>query len=205
MRLNRIFAVIFIIIFTTCASKSSREERILNSAGEENKYESYLVDAEQYTTGGVKYHRKYHKYLIGIAAVITEEKDLNISKGSIGFYYDKKKDIKDELYLGVDVNVSNEYTDPGTSYSEVAVAQLRRHLKEILYVVYSCRTVFSEEEIVGIVVGIRWERDNVSESANIWIDEGDVIRFEEKKLTFNELLHRNTITDTNDKIIKLSI
>ena len=200
----RIPAFIFIIIFTTCASTNSREEHILNYADEKKTaYEEYLAGENQYTTGGIEYHKKYYKYLIGIATVSIEEKKLNIVKQSIGFYYDKKKNVKNELYLGLDLIVSGDY--PYESYNEAAVAQLRTYLREVLYIINSCRTVFTENEVAGMVVGFKWTRGSLNESVNIWIDKKDVILFEDNSLTFDELVYRNTITNTEGKIIKLPI
>lgn len=199
----RIAALICIIILTTCASKHSREEHILDNSGEDSNYQSYLADESEYTTDGIRYHKKYYKHLIGLATVFTEEKKLDIVKKSIGFYYDKKRDNKNELYLGLDLIVVNEY--PYTSYNEAAVTFLRRYLCDVIYTVYSCRTVFEEDEIIGIVVGFKWERDNKNESVNIWIYKKDVLLFEEKRLTFEELIYRNFITNSEGKIIKLPI
>ncbi len=207
MILTRIIIFLFCIMLTSCVSRdNNREEQILNYTDESvNKYESFLVNPEQYTTGGAKYHKAYHKHLIGIARTIVEEKGLNVVERSIGFYYDKKKNIKDELYLGLDINVSLEYSKSYSSYSEAAITQLRKYLKDVMYIVHSCKTVFSEKEVVGIVIGIRWMRSNRGENVNIWIDQDDVIRYEKNKLTFNEVIHRNTITNTQGKIIKLPI
>ena len=200
----RISSFIFLIILTTCASTSSREDHILNYADDnKTKYEEYLAGENQYTTGGIQYHKKYYKYLIGIATVSIEEKKLNIVKQSIGFYYDKKKNMKNELYLGLDLTASGDY--PYESYNEAAAAQLKNNLRDVLYIIYSCRTVFTENEIAGMVVGFKWARGSLSESVNIWIDKKDVILFEDNKITFDELIYRNTITNTEGKIIKLPI
>ncbi len=200
----RIPAFIFLIIFTTCASTSGREEHILNYTSEKKTaYDEYLAGENLYTTGGIQYHKKYYNYLTGIAAVSVEEKKLNIVKQSIGFYYDKKKNIKNELYLGLDVTVSGDY--PYESYNEAAAAQLERYLRDVLYIINSCRTVFTENEVAGMVVGFRWTRGSIGEGVNIWIDKKDVILFEDGRLLFDELVYRNTITNTEGKIIKLPI
>jgi hypothetical protein len=196
--------MLFIIIFTTCASTSSREGHILDFTEEKKtSYGEYLAVENQYTTGGVEYHKKYNSYLIGIAAVAIEEKKLNIVKQSIGFYYDKKKNVKNELYLGLDVNIGEDY--PYQSYNEAAVTRLKKYLRDLLYIINSCRTVFAENEIAGMVVGFKWTRGSLNESVNIWIDKKDVLLFEDGKLTFDELICRNTITDTEGKIIRLPI
>ncbi len=207
MFLCRTIIILCIVMLTTCSlTDNNREEKILEYTDESvNRYESFLVDPAQYTTSGVQYHKRYHKYLIGVARIVTEEKELDIVKSSIGFYFDKKKNVRDELYLGLDINTSLEYSRSYSSYSEAAITQLRKYLNNVLYIIHSCKTVFFENEIVGIVIGINWTRDDVQESVNIWIDQNDVIRYEEKKLTFNELIHRNTITNTQGKIIKLPI
>jgi hypothetical protein len=37
----------------------------------------------------------------------------------------------------------------------------------------------------------------------MWIDKKDVLRFEKKELTFNEIIQRNIVTNTEGKVIKL--
>ena len=65
--------------------------------------------------------------------------------------------------------------------------------------------MFSENEVVGMVIGIFWEAKNSEEMLNIWIDKRDVLLFEGKRLTINELIERNTITNSECKVIRLPI
>lgn len=209
MKFSKSIIVLNILVLLACASKDSREGRILevadNNSSNESKFDKYLVNKALYTTGGKKYHDKFYKYLIGIAAIVIEEKGMNISERSIGFYYDKKKNVKNELFLGLDVKVPVDSIYTYSSFREVAVVQLKKYLKEILYILHSCKSIFTEDEIAGIVVGISWLRDKSDENINIWIDKKDVIQFEKNKLTFTELIIRNTTTNTTGKIINLPI
>ncbi len=60
-----------------------------------------------------------------------------------------------------------------------------------------------EKEVVGSVIGIRWEREKTTEIVTIWITKSDVIRYEMKELTFDEIIQRNFVTNTEGKIIRL--
>ncbi len=204
------YIITFIILLSGCASKNSREERILDIADEsvsksKSKYDIYMVDSEKYTTNGKKYHDRYYKYLVGIAAITIGINKMNIRKNSIGFYFDKKKNVKNELYLGLDVMVPVDPVYSFSSYTEVGVVQLKKYLTDVLFIIHSCKTIFKEDEVIGIVVGMSWIRDKSEESINIWIDKKDVFQFENNKLTFNEVILRNTITNINGKIINLPI
>ena len=65
--------------------------------------------------------------------------------------------------------------------------------------------IFVEKEIVGMVMGLNWTIKGSKETVNIWIDEKDALHFEQKKLTIDELIDRNFITNTHGKIIRLPI
>ncbi|MFH0975769.1 MAG: hypothetical protein V1874_08290 [Spirochaetota bacterium] len=206
MLLKKSFIVFFLIILTSCSSADSREEKILKYSDDkekQNKYEIYLVNTDNYTTIGAEYHNKYYQYLIGIARSVTEEKNISIAEKSIGYYYDKREDKKNKLYLGIDINVPPDISPGNSPYQTIALSQLRKYLTDILYILQSCRTIFVEKEIVGSVIGVRWVRETVTESVTIWIDKHDVMRFEAKELTFDEIIQRNFITNTEGKIIRL--
>ncbi len=204
MYLLRFSVIIIIFVLQSCSSQELREENILKIAEHSGgKYDIFLVEYGQYTTNGAEYHNKYFKYLVGIARWLIEEKKINISENSIGFYYDKREDSKNKLYLGIDIWTS---VDPGlvdSGYSEIALAQLQKYLDDVLYVIQSCRTIFSEKEIFGSVIAVAWDRGDVRDTVSIWIDQKDVDRYEKKELTFNELIQRNFVTNSEGRIIKL--
>ena len=200
-----------IITLCTCSStpekkKDIREKKILEYSEEvidTSKYEVFLVDSSKYTTRGKVYHTKYLNYLVGIIQIITEKKALSIIEKSVGFYYDRKEDSKEKLFLGLDIKTSIDPSLTYSSYRDIALALLEKYLKDILYTIHSCKTIFSEKEIVGMVIGIFWTNQDIQEYVNIWIDKKDVIRYEQNMLTLNELIQRNTITNTEGKIISL--
>jgi hypothetical protein len=195
-----------IFILTSCESMSKRERIILNYTPDKVKtYESNLVLEDQYTTNGKYYHHKYYKHLIGIARYLIEEKQFTIVKHSIGFYYDKRESTKSKLYLGIDIKIEAPLELSRSTYHSVAGAFIRHYLTDILQVLFSCKSVFREKEIVGIVAGFQWERNGKRELVNIWIAEDDILKYENNMLTLEEVIERNVITDTRGKIIRLKL
>jgi hypothetical protein len=204
--IKKILIVFFLIILTTCSSADPREEKILQYSKDKdkiNKYEIYLVNPENYTTMGTEYHSKYYPYLIGIARAVAEDKKIVLAEKSIGFYYDKREDNKNKLYLGIDINAQYDTALTNPNYEVIALALLKKYLNDILYVLQSCKSIFLEKEIIGSVIGIRWEHDKTIEIVSIWITKNDVIRYEMKELTFDEIIQRNFVTNTQGKIIRL--
>jgi hypothetical protein len=190
--------------FTSCASVSKREKDILDYPQEKiATYENMLVDLRQYTTNGLEYHAMYRKHLIGIARYIIEERKMSVAKGSIGFYFDKRENKRNKLYLGVDIDISLNQDQMRMSYKETAMSIITRHLADIMFIIYSCKTVFDEREIIGAVIGFHWRKGDDSDMANVWIDKGDIMKFENKELTLSEVIHRNSITDTKGKVMKI--
>lgn len=206
MKLNKKCMVLFLVFLSTCSSTDNREKKILDFTEIGiNKYEVFLVDIDKYTTSGADYHRKYYKYLIGIARIAIEENKLNVVEKSIGFYYDLKENIQNKLYLGLDISPSPDTPLQYSSYEQVAVVLLDRYLSDILYILNSCKTIFSEEDIFGTVIGIEWTRFNRAESVTIWIDRKDIISFENNKVTLKELIQKNYVTNTEGKIVMLPV
>ncbi|MBN2400884.1 MAG: hypothetical protein JXN64_00645 [Spirochaetes bacterium] len=206
MLIKKTSIILFLIIISSCSSADNREEKIIKYTEDKNKsvlYEAYLVNPDNYTTTGAEYHRKYYPYLIGIARAVTEEKQIVIAEKSIGFYYDKREDKKNKLYLGIDIIAQFDSALPNTTYQGVALTQLKKYLDDVLYIMQSCKSIFLEKDIVGSVIGIRWKREKATEIVTIWISKNDIIRYEIKELTFDEIIHRNFITNTEGKIIRL--
>jgi hypothetical protein len=192
------------LFFATCGLTTEREQMILDLYTDQNKdkYADLLVDVQNYTTSGAEYHKKFYKYLIGIAGDIVEKKKLSIEKGSVGFYYDKKSGDRGKLYLGLDINTQASYEQP---YETVAVNLIRKNLKDVVQTINSCRSIFSENEIVGMVLGWRWNTKAAREHVSVWIYKEDFIRYEDGMITFDELVHRSTIANTAGRVIKLPL
>jgi len=180
----------------------NREDEILNTYNKDrkDKYSEFLVDIDKYTTKGALYQKKYNKHLIGIATDIIENKKMYIEKGTIGFYYEKKSGNRDRLYLGIDIDTKKKYSE---KYGYVARYILRNSLAEVLETVHSCRSIFLEDKIYGMVIGFKWRGPRWSDVASIWITKEDVLGLENKTITFDELLQKSTITNTRGKIIVL--
>lgn len=217
-RYLQITSVILIMLLSTCASKNARQEKEASlfagyTEKSEEKYSEYLVDTKRYTSDGIIYHEKYKKYLITIASQISEKNPgygRDLARGSIGFYYDRKSIDKNKLYIGFDV-ISTEKIerDPSLSaeveFAKRAVSYLRRDLKIFVSAIYPFKTVLDEKNILGLVVGWRWKTSSGEESFSIWIPKNDLVKYEESRLTFEELVERATITNSSGKIIKLPI
>ncbi|MBN1496463.1 MAG: hypothetical protein JXA07_06820 [Spirochaetes bacterium] len=193
-----------VLFFATCGSTTEREQNILNlyNARSDQKYADLLVDPARYTTSGVEYHRKYYRYLIGIAGDIVEKKGLAVEKGSLGFYYDKRSGDRNMLYLGLDIDTGSAFEQP---FDTVTVRLIRKDLKEVIQTINSCRTIFGEADIVGMVIGWVWTSRGAREHASVWIGKQDFIRYEDEKITFDELLMRSTVTNTIGRVFRLPL
>lgn len=193
-----------ILFFATCGLTTEREQKILDLYTDQNKdkYADLLVDVQNYTTSGAEYHKKFYKYLIGIAGDIVEKKKLSIEKASVGFYYDKKSGDRSKLYLGLDINTQAYFEQP---YETVAVNLIRKNLRDVIQTINSCRSIFSENEIVGMVLGWKWNAKTAREHVSVWIYKEDFIKFEDGMITFDELVQRSTIANTTGRVIKLPL
>ncbi len=194
-----------VLLFATCGLTTQEQERaILNYYSEENreKYADLLVDIARYTTSGASYHNKYFKHLIGVAGDITEKKKLVLEKGSVGFYFDKKSGDRSKLYLGLDINTNSS---PNQPFEAVAAGFIMGNLKDIMQTLNSCRSIFDEKDIYGMVVGWIWLSGGRLEHLSLWILKEDVLRFEDGKITFDELVHRSTATNTTGRVVRLPL
>lgn len=193
-----------VLFFATCALTTEREQKILDYYNDQNKekYADLLVDVQRYTTSATEYHNKFIRYLIGIAGDIVEKKKLAVDKGSIGFYFDKKSGDRNKLYLGVDIDTKGNYDQP---FENVAVTLVRRNLRDVVQTINSCRSIFSEDHIAGMVIGWKWTSRGGSEHVSVWILKEDFIKFEDNMITFDELVQRSFVTNTAGRVIKLSL
>jgi len=189
---------------TSIIAKKNREKKILSNYSKvaDNKFSSYLVNPRRYSTNGEYYQKRYHNLLISLAEDISSRKNLDIVKGTLGFYFNKMSNDKSKLYLGLDIK-SNYKTEE--SFNVTALKFLKKYLKSIIFSVNSCSSVFEQKEIVGMVIGFRWEGAYGEDQVNIWIKKKDVFLFEKSKLTFSELIIKSFITNYSGKIVKLAM
>jgi hypothetical protein len=187
-----------------CQTYTPREQEILNFPRDRAvDYEQYLVKQDQYTTRGNLYHQKYRDHLIGIARISSEKYRLRVMKNSIGFYHDKKSRDAGKLFLGVDFLVEPDADTADYRYGNMVGHLLRKHLTDFLYITQSCGTLFGEKEIVGSVIGMRWDDGGKNQLFNFWIDAKDAELYERHRITLAELIERNTITNAEGQVIRL--
>ena len=204
-RMTVTIAHIALLFFATCGmSVTEREEAIVNRYNDasRNRFADFLVEESRYTTDGVQLHRKYYRHLIGIASDIVERKGFAVERGSIGFYFDRISGDRGKLYLGLDIDARASYDQP---FENVAVSLIRSGLREIIQTINSCRSIFDERNVVGMVIGWKWKSDGGYEHVNVWILKEDFVRFEDGMLTFSELVQRSTVTNTAGRIIRLPL
>jgi hypothetical protein len=166
------------------------------------RYEDYLVDINSYSTNGSYYQNKYKKEIISIAKNITEKQDIDISKGSMGFYFDKKSKRTDRLFFGIDIIVNK---DSNLEYSRFSVKLIKENVADIIDEIYKFKFVPSENEVVGVVIGFRWNDAGTNQQVNIWIKKEDIALFLEERLTENEMFQRGTITNSAGRVILLPL
>ncbi|PKL16884.1 MAG: hypothetical protein CVV49_13900 [Spirochaetae bacterium HGW-Spirochaetae-5] len=166
------------------------------------KYTDLLVNIRSYSTNGGYYQNKHEKSLLSMAGEIIEGQDLEISKESIGFYYDKKSARTDRLFLGVDINIEKEGS---LDYGRFSVKLIKENVSGIVDLMFKYKALFSEEEVFGIVIGFKWFENGSGQQVNIWIKKDDLRLFYDSKITLNEMYQRSTITNTIGKIILLPI
>ncbi len=169
---------------------------------EGTKYEDYLVDVKSYSTNGGYYQNKYLKDIISITKNITEKQDIDISKGSVGFYYDKKSKRTDRLFFGFDIVVNS---DSKLDYSRYSVKLIKENVPEVIEEIYKFRLVSNENEVVGVVIGFKWNDMGVAQQVNIWLKKEDVDLFLAGRLTANEMFQRGTITNSSGRVILLPL
>lgn len=196
--------LISVLLCATCGSTTEREQRILSlyTDSSRDRYADLLVDESRYTTSGAELHRRFYRHLIGIAGDIVEKKGLAVEKGSIGFYYDKKSGDRNKLYLGLDIDTRETFEQPLES---VAVSLIRGNLKEVIQTFNSCRSIFGEKDVAGMVIGWMWNGKAGRERASMWLVKEDFIRYEDGMITFSELIHRGTVTNTAGRVIRLPL
>jgi hypothetical protein len=200
-----ILARLTVLLLATCGLTTHEQERaILDYYTETNreKYADFLVDIDRYTTSGAEYHKKYFKHIIGVAGDIIEKRKFALEKGSVGFYFDKRSGDRAKLYLGLDINTNSS---PNQPFETIAAGFIRVNLKDIMQTLNSCRSIFEEKDIYGMVIGWTWLSSGRTEHLSLWIPKEDVLRFEDNKITFDELVHRSTATNTVGRVVRLPL
>jgi len=166
------------------------------------KYKDLLVDIRSYSTNGGHYHKKYEKNLLSMAGEIVEDQDLEVSKGSVGFYYDKISTRTDRLFLGFDINVEK---DNDLVYGKFSVNIIKENVNGIIDLMFKYKPILGENEIAGIVIGFKWKEGKSSQQVNIWMRKEDIHLFYDRGITINELYQRSIITNSGGKVILLPI
>jgi hypothetical protein len=194
-------------VFLSCASAQIPEGHydVLTYSAGASVYEKYLVSVDSYTTNGGVYHKKYTDYLNGIAKILLTEKTMDIAEKSIGFYYDKKENRKDKLFLGVDILIPDVLVAQSETYEKNARILIGSRFKDVMGVLHSCTAVLAENEVKGIVIGLVWQRGGARELINVWVSKEDIALFYKNSLTLSELVVRSTVTNTEGRIIRLTL
>ncbi len=206
------FGIFFfvVIIFSACASGSNQVnsleheniiEPVINLV-EVNKYSEYFVDINSYSTNGDFYQKKYEKEIISIVASLIENHEMEIFKNSAGFYFDKKANIRNRLYLGFDFETVK---DNNLDYGRYSTFLIKENVAVIMDEVFRLSRILNEEEVAGLVIGFKWQDGRSNSLVNIWIKKEDMILARELKITINEMYQRSTITNNEGKIILLPI
>ncbi len=202
-----LLAAVIIGCETTTEDKLPEKKGITEKDIQENyteergeKYESYLVSLEAYSlVQGIRLQKKYHDLLIGLIAELAEKRNYTLAPGSVGFYFDRRSDRRNELYLGLDIRTNRNYAEP---HEDVTVRLLKRELPRLLDILYSCVSIFQENSVVGVVLSWSWSQDGRKQTMTIWITKNDIIRYRGGSLTYGELVQRSTVTNTDDNIIR---
>lgn len=194
-----------IIIFSLqCESTGERVIPATPMPGNpENVYDKYLVPIDQYTTKGSYYHKKYYRQLLEVAHAFNADRSLHVVERSIGFYHDKKKKDDAKLYMGIDFTLDSGDVE-GRGYGERISYLLTKQLPAIVPVIMSRKDIHNENDIIGIVVGMRWRQGWSPEHFNFWLKSSDARLYENNRITLKELVQRNTITDMGGDIIRLT-
>jgi len=108
----------------------------------------------------------------------------------------------DRLFFGVDINTVKETS---LDYGRFSVMLIKENVSGIVDLMYKYKAILSEEEIVGIVIGFKWQENGSGQQVNIWIKKDDLRLFYDSKITLNEMYQRSTVTNTVGKIILLPI
>ena len=198
--------LMILYVFSSCASGGNQVKHDNHStpvtAEVKERYSDYLVNINSYSTNGAYYQKKYERDIISVITSLTENYEFDILRRSAGFYFDKKSNRTDRLYLGFDMTVLKENN---LDYGRFATSLLKENVPVIMGEFLKYNRVFDEREIAGLVIGFKWEEGRLSRQVNIWIQKEDMLLAKESKITINEMYQRSTITNSEGKIILLPI
>lgn len=205
MRFDLRLLILFLALlaFVTCGSTPSvetgRNEEPLRPASEE--YASYLVPQERYTTAGGDLQKKHRPRMLQLAQRLETHRSILISKETLGFYYDRKADDRNRLYLGFDIDAGSYSEDA----MEIGPNLIMGYAPEVISVVCNFRDILDEPKVHGMVVALHWKRTYGTDKLTLWIDREPCERYLAKKITLKELLRQSTVTDKNGRVILLHI
>ncbi|MDA3899354.1 MAG: hypothetical protein PF637_02410 [Spirochaetes bacterium] len=170
-----------------------------------DEYSRFLVLTEDYTTDGGYYHKKHSTYLLGLAEVLTEKYSYNLKERSIGFYYDRLGKQTDLLYLGLDIDCSQNLIKDKSDYFKTGNDMIHEYLQNILTVTRRYDAILSESSVEGVVVGLYWFRRGRREMMTVWMSTQNIREYYNDHLTFKQMLIKSTVTDSDGKKIRLSL
>ena len=170
--------------------------------GVHDRYGVYLVEKEQYRSGGDFFHEKYSSSLLCLASALVEGQDITIIKGTMGFCRDRLAGSRTPFYLGFDVSV--EY-DGSIDYGRFCTRLIRENAAGIAEEALKYNSPLEEEEVAGVVVTFRWDNNGNEGHVTIWMKKGDMRLFNDGKITASEFYQRSTVTNTSGRVILLPI
>lgn len=181
-------------------------QKPIPSLEETSPFEKYLIGLDEYTSQGKVYHEKYHAELRVLARVLVEKYNnkFEVAEKSIGFYYDKRTNAKDRLYLGADLKFG-KHPASALNYNSDAMYLLENYLPGLLNNKSYPMHVFSENEVIGVVVGFGWiDGYGSRQSINIWMPKEDLGKYLREEISLQELIRASITTNTDSKVIKLA-
>lgn len=193
------------VLTTDNNTQADKFNTINYQSANDNLYEKYLVNLQSYTTSGNVYHEKHISYLRGIAEILTEGKKYSVSAQSIGFYYDKVKNEKEKLYLGLDIIAKPNEVKGEDSYIENSRRLVTIYVQPVLSVLKNYEIILSEEQVEGVVIGLYWNQSSRREFVTIWFLKQNVKDYFNGYMTLSELIIKSTITNTDGKQIRLAL
>ena len=207
MRLRGLALLLFFVAATNCASaqESSGGNQIPKpEEAAASDYGKYLVNIDAYTSSGSVYHRKHQALLLTAVRDLVDKKGLDLLPGSVGFYFDRRMNVREQLFLGYDFTGDPELAKTASSYADAVRAMLSRYFPDLLSQYQLLAPILKETSVNGIVIGVKWAQAGRVESMNLWVLKDDLERYVSKELTFKELVIRATLTDSSGRIVRIT-
>lgn len=206
MRFRNLIVMVSAVCLSMCASTPEKKKSLSSyAAQEEISYDQYLVNKSDYTSSGKIYHEKYVKTLKGISKFLVTDKKIDLVKGSVGFYFDRKLSVKEDLYLGFDMTADSGIISSINSYDDSARLMIKNYYAELLGLYEYLDEIMKEDSVKGIVIGIKWKSSGNSGSVTLWTRKQDVSDYMNKTLTFKNLVYKTTVTNSDGKIVRIAL